>query len=153
MKILVLSDSHKAKDNILTAVELESPDMVLHMGDHEKDCLIIEQNYPYLPVRTVRGNCDSWALGLDNDEFELEGKRFFMTHGHLFNVKTSKDSLIASAKNRDADVVLYGHTHIPHYEVIDGLTIINPGSVNNPLKYYAILEIKNGVTKCDLKSL
>jgi len=153
MKILVLSDSHKAKDNILKAVEIEKPDMVFHIGDHEKDCLVIETKYPEIGLRTVRGNCDGWALGLDIDEFELQDKRFFMTHGHLYGVKTGMDSIIHAAHSRNADVLLYGHTHIQYYEVIDGLTILNPGSVGDAKKSYAVLELEKGKMHCELKNL
>ena len=39
LKILVMSDSHGSRDNMLNIVTLESPEMILHLGDREKDCL------------------------------------------------------------------------------------------------------------------
>ena len=153
MKILVMSDSHKAKNNILTAIEAEKPNMVLHLGDHEKDCVVIKQAYPELDVRTVPGNCDGWGSGVDVDEFMLEGKRFIMTHGHIFDVKSTLSSILSAATSRKADILLYGHTHIPHFEIIDNLTVLNPGSISEATKSYAVLEIENGNMECELKKI
>jgi len=41
--------------------------------------------------------------------------------------------------------VFYGHTHLPHYEIIDGIHVLNPGSLAIPfdgtLGSFAIVEI------------
>ena len=153
MKILVMSDSHGSKNNMLSAISLESPDWIFHLGDNDRDCGDITTLYPDIPLRTVRGNCDRLSPGIDVDEFELEGKRFLMTHGHLYGVKSGKARIISVAKEKGVDVLLFGHTHIPHYSVLDNLTIINPGSINSGAKYYAVLEIKNGALSCELKVL
>jgi len=153
MKILVLSDSHGSRNNMLKTIALESPDWIFHLGDNDKDCSDIELSYPEIPLRTIRGNCDRLSAGLDIDEFELEGKRFFVTHGHLFSVKSGKTKVIAAAKERGADILLFGHTHVPHHSTVDDLTVINPGSIGSGGKYYAVLEIKNGDFSCELKSL
>ena len=145
MKILVISDSHGHKDSILKAVAYESPDLILHLGDHDKDCSVIEQDYPEIPLRTVRGNCDRSSPGLDTDEFTLAGKRFCMTHGHLFSVKTGKAQITGYAASRGADILLFGHTHIPFSKEQDNIIIINPGSIGVGDKTYAILELKDGV--------
>ena len=33
---------------------------------------------------------------------------------------------------READIVMYGHTHKPFFEQKDGLTVLNPGSLSFP---------------------
>jgi len=151
MKILTFSDSHGSKNIMLDVVQAESPGLILHLGDNINDCAVIYTEYPEIPLRSVRGNNDFRSAGLDMDEFVLEGKRFFMTHGHLFNVKTGKAHLVSSALNRGVDVLLFGHTHIPYYAVLDDLTVINPGSVGYAQNQYAILEFKNGEMLCELK--
>jgi len=153
LKILVMSDSHGSRDNMLNIVDLESPEMILHLGDREKDCFDIEFEYPDIPLRSVRGNGDFSSAGLDIDEFTHDGIRFFMTHGHLFGVKSGKSNLIRSAVSRGADILLFGHTHIPHYSVIQDMVVLNPGSVGAGGKSYAVLDIKNGAVSCELKSL
>ena len=153
MKILVMSDSHGCKDYMLKAVALESPEWILHLGDRVRDCVDIEFEYPDIPLRKVSGNCDRDSAKLDIDEFTLGGKRFFMTHGHLFGVKTGKGRIVATAVNRGADILLFGHTHIPHHSVAEDFIMLNPGSIGTGGKSYAVIEIINGVVSCELKSL
>ncbi|MCF0120007.1 MAG: metallophosphoesterase, partial [Oscillospiraceae bacterium] len=132
MKILVLSDSHRNVENIKLAISLTGPDLVLHLGDHITDCATLNLAFPQIPVRCVGGNCDR-GNHLENDEFVIEGKRFFMTHGHNYGVKFSLKSLVNNAMARGADIVLYGHTHVRHYEEYEGLHILNPGSCQREL--------------------
>jgi len=150
MRILVMSDSHGNTGAMLKAVVRESPDMILHLGDHDKDCAVIEEDHPEIPLRSVRGNCDRSSTGLDRDQFTLCGKLFFMTHGNLYRVKTGFSSVIEAAARRGADVLLFGHTHIPHYSVQDKTTIVNPGSIGTGGKTYAVLDLRDGTVKCEI---
>ena len=153
MKILVLSDSHGNGDAMLKATERESPDLILHLGDHDRDCAVIEREYPEIPLRSVRGNCDRMSVGVDCDEFLVAGKRFFMTHGHMYGVKSGMTSIIQDAVLRGADVLLFGHTHISHYCVENDMSIINPGSISMFGKTYAVVELENGAISCDIRKL
>jgi len=148
-----MSDSHGNKDALLKATALESPGIILHLGDHDRDCYIIEWEFPEIPLRSVKGNCDRQSSGLDIDEFTLGGIRFFMTHGHLYRVKTGLTYMLDSVACRGMDVVLFGHTHIPYSSVYESFSVVNPGSIGMGGKTYAVLEIKNGKIKCDIKSL
>ena len=152
MRILVMSDSHGSKKNMFDALEIESPDVILHLGDNIRDCYDVEAMHPEIMLRTVRGNCDQGYHGLDMDEFTLEGKKIFMTHGHLYNVKIGKKRILEAAAARDVDILLFGHTHIPYYKDENGLIAINPGSIGTG-KSYAILDIKDGEVECELRSL
>ena len=149
MKILVMSDSHGHKNVIQKAIERESPELILHLGDNDRDCHVITQNYPDIPLRSVRGNCDRSSSGLDIDEFTIDDCRFIMTHGHLYYVKTGYSRIISFASSRSADVLLFGHTHVPYFSVSGNLSIINPGSIGMDNKTYAVLEHKNGIVTCE----
>ena len=153
MKILAISDSHGNTDALLRAAAVTGPELILHMGDHSWDCDVLRQNMPQIPVRAGRGNCDRQASELDIDEFVVEGKRIFMTHGNLYGVKMGLDQLITTAMYRNADVVLFGHTHIPYSEEFEGMLILNPGSVGRGEKTYAVITIENGVVKYEIKHL
>ena len=153
MRVLVMSDSHGNKEAVLKATERESPDLVLHLGDHDRDCSVIELKFPQIPLRSVRGNCDRSSYGLDTDEFTLGDKRFFMTHGNLFRVKTGYSPIIDTARKKGAEVLLFGHTHDPYYSVLENLSIINPGSIGTGEKTYAILELKDGVLTCEFMKI
>ena len=154
MKILVMSDSHGAKNSILQAIEKESPDYILHLGDCDSDCSVITSMYPNIPLRAVKGNSDPFSSRAETEGFMLEGKHFLMTHGHLFSVKSTLTRLMKYAHEQDADIVLYGHTHIPHKEKYKDTLIVNPGSIGYGIpKKYAIIEINDGNVICEHKRL
>lgn len=152
MKILVLSDSHGHIQAMLDAVDAEKPDMILHLGDHDRDCRQLREDYPHIILRAVRGNCDLRAAEPEYDEFVVEKKRVYMTHGHLYSVKTSLDSVMNTAFCRGADILLFGHTHMTCNKEMQGLRIVNPGSIGYH-KSYAVLEIEHGAVNCEIKRL
>ena len=148
-----MSDSHGNKNAILKAVAIEAPDLILHLGDNDRDISAVGEEFPEIPYRTVRGNCDHSSAGLDTDEFTLGDKRIFMTHGNLYGVKTGYSSIINSASCRGANLLLFGHTHVPYHSVLENITIVNPGSIGMGAKTYAVLELKDGGISCDILSL
>ena len=153
MKILVMSDSHGNTDAMCMAVSLESPDLILHLGDHDRDCAVVADEFAHIPLRAVRGNCDFVSTEPETYDFTLGGKRFFMTHGHLYGVKRELRTITDTAVGRAADVLLFGHTHSSCYAKEYGIDIINPGSIGTGKKTYAVLEIKNGMLICNIKRL
>lgn len=141
---------------MLNAVQAVKPDLILFLGDGIRDCQEIFNCYPHIPLRAVRGNCDFGANELDRDEFICDNKRIVMTHGHLYNVKLGYAGLVNMACCAGADAVLFGHTHRKFYAVIDGLHVINPGSVGRGMNPFGVLEIKNGkmsYTEMDSESI
>ncbi len=153
MKILVFSDSHNNKQAMLDAVLDENPKLILHLGDHAHDCDALLEAYPRIPLRAVRGNCDFRSNELDRDEFVIHDKRIFMTHGHLYGVKTGLGSVLNTAFSRRADILLFGHTHIPFCETVDDLLVVNPGSIGLGRKTYAVLEVERGTVECQIVEL
>jgi putative phosphoesterase len=144
MKILVLSDSHGKVQQMAAIAELERPDLIMHLGDHASD---LERFAELLKLRLPTTIC----TGVTGNDFRdisaqperqllnLYGHKFFLIHGHQYGVKRSLDSIIYAAQEYEADVLLFGHTHIPHLSKIGELTILNPGAAN--LGYYALIEI------------
>jgi len=147
-----MSDSHGLKGYMVKIVELESPDLILHLGDNDRDCIDITEAYPTIPIRNVRGNCDLYTKNLDIDKFTLCGKLFYMTHGHLHGVKLDLRRVILAGQDCQADVLLFGHTHVPHYSIEDGMTVVNPGSILGYTSSYAILEVDDNNVSCELKT-
>lgn len=149
MKILVLSDSHREEESLLRAVRRERPDAVIHLGDHASDALVIEREYPYLPVCRVKGNCDRYDTDV-REEVVLtwEGVKILATHGHRYHVKSGLLSLYYAAVQAGAQVALFGHTHIPCCEESEGLWLLNPGACGRLFPTYGIIEIKNGAVQC-----
>ena len=83
-----------------------------------------------------------WLMVLALEErMELpDGTRVLAVHaapgtddGDGINPTTNKECLRLLLANAQADLVLVGHTHAPFDRIIDGIRVINPGSVSNPL--------------------
>lgn len=126
MKILVLSDSHRAVGLMRTVVRKEKPDMIIHLGDLITDAEKLAEDFPHIPMERVKGNCDEGMYPAEK-LFTVEGKKIFICHGDGFGVNSGLLSLEMAAKEKGADIALYGHTHIPLYDFDGTLHIMNPG--------------------------
>lgn len=86
---------------------------------------------------------------------ELEGKKIYVSHYPLdskgkFRKHIKKANAVECEElfsGIDADIYLYGHTHIENYHIINGKMYINPGALGCPSKTdlapYGILNIEN----------
>ncbi len=150
MILYVFSDSHGALDPILDIIETHPPDGILHLGDGIAQAEDLKSIYPHIPVYHVPGNCDFGSPLPPTLQVELEGKRLLLCHGHIWQVKGRMDLALAAARQAQADVLLYGHTHIAYAAPEpDGLWVVNPGSSNQS---FAILQILDGQIQCELRS-
>ena len=145
MKILVVSDTHRERNNIEKVISQIKPDRIFHLGDAMGDTYFI-QDIADCPVDFIRGNCD------DDDELpydmtvELEGNKFFLTHGHRYMVNYDLLELYYKGKEVGADVCLFGHTHQPLLKQEPDIVIANPGSISFPRQdgrkpSYLVIEI------------
>lgn len=130
-KIVVFSDSHGSSDEMEKVIKIEAPDLVIFLGDGEKDIDQIQSIYDDLKVIAVRGNCDIFSDLPAFLDCSIQGVRMFVTHGHLYEVKYDRtlQLLKSEGKKYKADVVLFGHTHEPFYEKKDGMILMNPGTI------------------------
>lgn len=146
MKILVFADSHGHTKNIINVLGYH-PDIeyVIHLGDYGTDVYDIEKFNPLLVTEAVLGNNDKNKVFPLEKVIQLVEKRIFITHGHSYNVGKGLIPILARAAQENADVILYGHTHVPGIEKVGGVLVVNPGSiyrqrvVSGPT--YAVLEI------------
>ena len=132
MRALLLSDTHaprhwKACPPALLP-HLEAADVILHAGDV---CTpdVLDLLAGFAPVHVVMGNNDvpevaDWGAP-ETLQIELEGVRIGMIHD-----SGPKQGRAARLRRRfpTADLVVFGHSHIPLDETGDGLRILNPGS-------------------------
>ena len=134
MKILVVSDTHRKDDNLKLVLSEECPlDMLIHLGDAEgSEHFIPEWVNPECRMEMVLGNNDFFSR-LDRErEIDIAGHKAFITHGHYYGVSMGPEGLVDEAKSRGCDIAMYGHTHRPFLDVIDGVTVLNPGSLSYP---------------------
>ena len=150
MKILVFSDSHNKLSTMEQAVARHSPGHILHLGDHEQDAKHLAKTYSHIPVQFVRGNCDLPSATPLLLECTIAGRRILLTHGHRYNVKAGYAAIYHMGQAAGADLLLFGHTHIPHYEQIDTMHALNPGSAAHT---YALVQILGSELCCTLHSM
>ena len=132
MKILVLSDSHNDYLSLKKAVENHSvAEVVVFLGDGERDIDRIDDVLQFKHVIRVKGNCDIASKLDENVTQTICTKKFFITHGYVENVKFGIDRLIYKGQSLDAHIILYGHTHVPVSKYIDGVYVFNPGSIRD----------------------
>lgn len=145
MKILVISDSHRRASSIFDAVEAHPEiDHIIFLGDGVDDFEEVGFVYPNKNYYAVCGNCDFTSTLPTSKIIKLNGKVIYACHGHLHRVKDGYESAISAAKSVGADILLFGHTHIPLSTYYDGVHILNPGSIGKPRNSkssYGIIEI------------
>lgn len=154
MRILVLSDSHGSRMNVERAINSQpNAEVVIHLGDGRRDYdeqQILQRGKLFV---AVKGNND-FGSPLSYDETRtFDSKKFFMTHGHRYNVKYTVDNLINVAEENDIDVVLYGHTHIPKIEFFNGKYYVCPGSIGGWEPTYATIDITKAGIVCNIVKL
>jgi len=117
----VISDTHGLlRPEALEA--LQGAELVLHAGDIGPSD-IIEQLRHIAPVHVVRGNCDHgpWAQTLaETTVVSLGGHDVYMIH--------DRGRLDLNATAAGFAAVIYGHSHRPDIENVDGVLYLNPGS-------------------------
>lgn len=132
MKILVVSDTHGNIDELMYNTQSEEFDMLFYLGDYIEDGIEISKRLN-IDYKMVRGNGDRKNKNFNDDEiFDIEGKKIFLTHGHKYNVNFGIQNLFYKGKEIEADYIFFGHTHIPILEKIDDIIIMNPGSPTLP---------------------
>ncbi len=148
MKYLIVSDIHgslTALEKVLDFYSAQHCDMLCILGDilnygprnglpdglnpkgiAEKLNAMADQ------IIAIRGNCDSevdqmlleFPIMADYALLVDEGKRLFLTHGHIYN-----ESHLPKGKS---DFFFYGHTHLWKLEKQDETTVCNTGSITFP---------------------
>lgn len=102
----------------------------------------------------VTGNNDFGSYEPQEVSFKLGGIDVFATHGHKQYVKYGLDRLYYTAAEKDAILVLYGHTHEAKTEVIRSMYMICPGAIGRSCPTYADIIIEdNGLVSPRIVSL
>lgn len=134
-KYLVVSDNHGDLSNLSYVLSMFRGQItaLIHCGDMEVPPEQIRQ-MAGCPVYMAQGNCDP-SYGEDPEELFLLGDHVaFLTHGDAYFVNWGEEELVEKAQELGADLVFYGHTHTPayHYYEEEGVTVLNPGSIERP---------------------
>ena len=145
IELVIVSDSH-GKTELLSQIKLRHPKAkyFIHCGDSE-----LLANHPAVEgYEIVCGNCDWESKYLEEKVLTLtDSKTLFFTHGHRYDVNRQLNRLYYRARELDAQIVCFGHTHCIGAEVVDNILMMNPGSVHAPRNMskptYATLQLDN----------
>lgn len=159
-RIIAVSDSHGDNQALCEAFEqakrMGRIDVAVFLGDGISD---FEKLRPWLMADgtdcyAVRGNNDWSSQEPSEIVFRVNGVRIYACHGHNRYVKYGLDRLWYAAREREAQVVLYGHTHQEKVDLEYGMTLVNPGSAGerrkNRCAYAEILVEDNGFVQACL---
>ncbi len=130
MKIVVLSDTHlttvtEGLQN-LCRLYCDSADLVVHLGDWTAGCVL--DYFEQYRLEAVCGNMDDMGVRLRlpmKKVVRVGSFRIALTHGWGYGGDVAAHLL---QEFDTADAVLFGHTHRPLVERIDGRLLVNPGS-------------------------
>ena len=132
MRVAILSDTHaprfwkRCPDAV--AGHLEGVDLILHAGDVCR-ATVLEELAAFAPVRAVLGNNDTpdvaaWGAP-ETLELDLDGLAVAMVHDA--GPAQGRTERLRRRFPR-AELVVFGHSHIPLDQAGDGVRIFNPGS-------------------------
>ena len=151
MRIAVLADTHiPTRLGALPGRVYEicaECDLILHSGDMV-EISVIHDLQRFASVKAVYGNMDPYELRNmypECLELELEGHRICMTHGSgsRFHIE---NRVFNRLKSSNPDIIIFGHSHVFHNDVKNGVLRLNPGAVCESMKRrsMALLVLENG---------
>jgi len=153
VKVVVLSDTHAPRRwrscPPRVAGQLRGADLILHAGD-VCEAWVLDELAAYAPVRAVLGNNDgpdvaAWGAPPDL-EIDVGGLRVAMIHD---SGPAARRTARMRRRFPSADLVVFGHSHMPLDQSGDGVRIFNPGSPTDrrrqPNGTIGILSIENGI--------
>lgn len=134
---------------------LRGVDLIIHAGDILKDFVIYELE-EIAPVEAVAGNNDDYYMQhkLGIKKIINAGKfKIGITHGYG-GVNALKKAMATFARD-SVDCVVFGHSHAPYNERIDGVLYVNPGSPTDKRfqkQYsYALLKVDDSGISAEIK--
>lgn len=146
-RIGIISDTHGVVHPAVEAV-FANVDHIIHAGDIGGQH-VLGKLRALAPVTSVEGNNDvratvsaaqgagRYATGEEILRAKLGTLRILLTH-ILPRPRRLDARVVESLKNDPADVVVFGHSHLPHNEVIDGVRYFNPASAGPRRFHYPV---------------
>jgi putative phosphoesterase len=115
---------------VLDLFERAGAGLIVHLGDVNTR-LVLDDLGEIAPIIAVVGNNDDQELQYilkRTARFTVGRFTFGVIHGHGGKSARSEASIIFGGK---VDCVLFGHSHRPLIETVDGTVYVNPGSATD----------------------
>ncbi len=171
MKIGVISDTHlaeawgkaklasklitKVKEDTQALKEILSPhfsgvDMIIHAGDLV-DMQVVAMLEQFAPVNAVAGNMDPGSVKIHlEDKLIVEAGDFKIGVTHGYGSPSNIEKRVRTIfENDTVDCIVFGHSHSPFNQRMDGVLMFNPGSPTDrrfaPSRAIGILELNDEI--------
>ena len=161
MRIVVVSDTHipdfARSLPAALAPALRRAELVLHAGDVTSPG-VLDELAGYAPVRAALGNGDgvevaAWGAE-DVVRLSVDGVRFVVLHDS--GPAKGRQARLAR-RFPDADVVVFGHSHIPVDVRTGSPRLFNPGSPTwkrrQPAPTFGLLDVRDGSVRARIVQL
>ena len=143
LRIGVLSDTHGFLDPRVEKI-FAGVDHILHAGDIGDAIIELELKF-IAPVTVVQGNVDAGRHFKLTEIVTLAHKKFLVHH--IVNLWALSETVAHQVARARPDAVIFGHTHKPFAQVLDGVFFFNPGYAGKPKfgaeRSVAILQVKD----------
>jgi putative phosphoesterase len=155
MLVGVVSDTHGlVRPEVLRA--FADVGHIVHAGDIGRAPgsgeSVLDELRAVAPITAVAGNNDGFRCGnaAETARVTLAGVRFFVTH-ILDRPRRLLPEVSAELSREPADVVVFGHGHLPHDELIGDVRFVNPASAG-PRRFslpvsVALIDLQRGRVK------
>jgi putative phosphoesterase len=128
VKLGVISDTHGYLDPRVESF-FQGVDHILHAGDIGFASIILELEF-IAPVTAIVGNSDDGLSFKDTECVELGGKKILVHH--IVSPRELSDKVSSRIVRDRPDLVVFGHTHKPYSETVNGIMYFNPGYAGKP---------------------
>jgi putative phosphoesterase len=151
-RLLAISDTHGSSETLaqtLRWAKALKPAAAVFLGDGISDVEKASAKAGFSGRwYKVCGNNDFGFGYKEAAVFDFGGHRFFICHGHRYDLYDGNEVLVAAARNNGAAVALFGHLHVPSVDFVSGVMLVNPGSLGSPRSSvgatFAIIECNPG---------
>src|SRR5699024_8423079 len=111
--ILIISDSHGWENQLQ---DIRNNQSHVKEAIHCEDSEVNEGSAFVRDYQAVTGNCD-WSADVANEMILQCGRlTVLITHGHLFDIKSSLMKLEYRAQEVGGDIICFGHSHVAYAE-------------------------------------
>ncbi len=146
--IVLISDNHGRYEPVAQALEKHPEGKIfIHCGDVQLNDDIMDKFY------TVNGNNDFMSRFADHITLQLKHQTIYITHGDEYLRSSRLEDLYDKGRSIYASAVFYGHEHIFKESWMDGMLLLNPGSLfynrDNTKPSYALVHVKGDTMRVE----
>ena len=146
-RIGVISDTHDFFDPQIPEL-FKGVEHILHAGDIGRPRILLQLE-EMAPVTAVAGNTDDPGFRYPETEVIALADRKFLIH-HIVQPHALNDAFQKRLLREKPGVVVFGHTHKPFQQTIEGILFFNPGYAG---KSRFGMERTVAILECDEKGI